>query len=454
MQRTSIVLAALASVSALASAQFGTNLLLNNTFESGSTFLGRPNNWERLNNTAGGWTTAFNRTPGGLRSLSVPAVNGFQAWRTIAADRPTFIEVPPVANGGPLTFSVWYLMPGEVNAAVVGASIQWFSATGTGLGATGDLPITDRNTNSEWRQYSVELTPPQGATRANVQLFCFNPDMADPPASGIVYFDDVSLVQAPGATACSPLDFAEPFAVLDSADLLIAIDRVADDETLFDASENRVGNPSFEISADPDDTPDNGPIPEGWFDFGYDPGTAFYETSNQNGAPAARTGTRFVRAGDDGEPGGFHGWTTQPVNATEFNLDSPLVFEGYFNVPQSINAAVVGVKLEFLDVNPNGTYGAFLGTTGDLIISNGSPTNGWELFRFTRQPNTLVAGADVVRPLIFLFSPDGTPITGNIYFDDIFIGQQDIARGDFDNSGTTDFFDVLEAVSQIEAGCP
>ncbi len=449
-------LAALAATSSVGLAQFGTNLVANGDFEAGSVFLGLPNDWTTINNPNGEWTDAFNRTPGGSRSVSIPVDGGFDAWGPSTGLRPLFVPIPPDSNGGPITFSYWYNMPQQVEASVAGAKIDWFNESGTRLGTTGDLDLPDRITTG-WVEATYEFTAPAGATRAGILLFVFSPDNA--PGSGTVYYDDVSLVQAQGVGACNSADIAEPFGVLDSADVAAFLDRADADATLFAPDENRVGNPSVE---DNFVDPANGLVPTNWFSFNFDPDGNFYKMSGQDGAPVARTGDYMLRVADDGTPGGFHGWTADGFATAPFNLEKPLTLSGYFNVPSGISASVVGVKLESINIDDDGNFAGFVGPvtlqggpgSGDVLISNGSPTDGWEFFSITYPADRLSPNANRVRPLVFLFQGGGVPITGDIYFDDISITQEDVLRADFNEDGQSDFFDILDFLKAIDAGCP
>ncbi|MEN0020810.1 MAG: hypothetical protein AAF747_08010, partial [Planctomycetota bacterium] len=297
MNHAYLLCAGLAATCSLASAQFGTNLVPNGDFEAGSVFLGEPNDWTTINNPTGLWTDAFNNTPGGQRSLSIPVDSGFDAWLPDPGNRPLFVEVPPASTGGPLTFSYFYNMPTQVEAAVAGAKVDWFSEAGTFVGSTGDLDLPVRITNG-WEQFSLEVTPPAGATRAGILLFVFQPDgPMDPPGAGTVYYDDVSLVQTEALGACNSGDLAEPFGVLDADDILAFVDNLGEDEFVFGPNDNRVGNPSVEINFDdPGDDPNPELVPVDWFSFNFDPRSDFYVQSGENGAPAARTGNWMLRA--------------------------------------------------------------------------------------------------------------------------------------------------------------
>ncbi|MAY75461.1 MAG: hypothetical protein CMJ31_12260 [Phycisphaerae bacterium] len=448
---------AVAMCGGLASAQFGTETVNNGTFESGSVFLNMPTNWATLGNPGGLWTNAFNHTPGGSRSISIDIMNGFHAWEPVLEFQSEIVPPAPTSNGGPVTFSFWYLMDGEVtNTAVVGAKIDWFSATGSRIGGTPDLDVETRDTMGEWQQFTTEVMPPVGTTRARILLFTFAADTSDPAADGVVYYDDVSLIQAMGEGTCSEADLAEPFGLLDAADLMQFVGNAISDQVLLTVDDNRIGNSSFEMGEDdPMDDPDEGFTPTDWFSFNFDPGSNFYAEAGVNGAPMARTGDFMVRVADDGPAGGFHGWAPDPIAAAPYNLTNPLVLRGWFNIPAQMTAQVIGVKVEFPEVTEEGTYGPNRGSTGDIFLSTtGAPTNGWEEFVVTLQPEELPATGDVARPLVFLFQGGAMPIVGDIYFDDITIGQNDSRQADINEDETTDAFDVIEFLGLYNMGCP
>jgi len=455
--------AAVLACAGMAHAQFGVNTVINGDFESGDTFFELPDNWVTFNNSGGEWSAAQNNTPGGTYSLTIPLVPGFNAWQPVEGDRSQIVPVAPLSNGGDVVLSFFYNMPDPVAADVVGAKIDWFDANGSGVGTTGDLLVEDRATVG-WEQATFTVTPPGGATTARIFLFTFDGNSADgnnPGApEGIVYYDDVSLIQMMGTGPCNSADLAEPFGTLDSTDLVELVQNVKADELLLTQNDNRLGNPSFEESVDSDE----GIVPAGWFSFNFTPDSDFYPMSGENGAPTARTGNRMIRVGPSGSS--FQGWggtpnaePELPDTAVDFNLVNEVLFEGWFNIPEAIDEQVVGVKLEFLNESEDGGFGGFVGgyvpegaPNSDLIISDGSATDGWQKFEFRFDGATFSPVADLVRPLMFLF--DGAGVEGNIYFDDIFIGQEDIQVGDYNGDGLTDFRDVIDAARDVDAGCP
>mgnify|MGYP006272969169 CR=1 FL=1 len=444
--------------------QFGTQVLVNGDFEEGSVFTGLPFNWTpNAENTNGERTDDFNNTPGGEWSASIPLTDGFLEWATAEEDRPMIAPPAPDGNGGDFTLSLFYNMPSEVTALVVGAKVRFYNDLGGLISETGDLIIDDRNTGGAWREITFTtgpdgepITPPRGTVEVGVSLFTFDPSDDDVDADGTVYFDDVTLTQAEGPEACNAADIAAPFGTLDGADALAFVSNAVLDENVPGAEDNRVGNPSFETSMV---DPDQGEIPADWFPFNFDPASDFYELGGEGDNPPANTGTRMIRVADDGST--FHGWTTDGPASATFNLENPVELSGFFNIPSGIDADVIAVKLEAFDVDANGDFaGNVVPVTleggpgsGDVLISDGSPTDGWEEFRITYPADRLPSAQNRLRPLVFLFDGGGIG-AGDIFFDDVFIGQEGVTRGDFNNDGETNIFDVLEVLQLIDQGCP
>lgn len=462
MIRTTTAAAILAATSGLACAQFGVELAPNADFENGDTFLLLPDDWGTLNNAGGQWTTAENHTPGGQYSLSIPMVTGFNNWNTIVDSRPMVVPVAPASNGGPTTLSFWYNMPSEINTLVVGAKVDWFSETGGGLGGTGDLLITDRDTAGDWRQITfteVEnggMVPPIGATNARIMFFNFEP--GDGGADGIlpfgtVYFDDVSFTQEEGPAPC-PAD-SNRDGVLNIDDVLLFLQEFANAQNLPGPTDDQAPNGSFETPDPMDST-----IPEGWTRINNPEGA--YETGGVDGAPAARTGTRLLSA--SGAPdGGFNSWnltTGDPDDHIPMNSENDIRFEFFYNIPEqtpAFDTNLFAAKLEFLTLNPDGTLGNIVDGTGDIIIASDlSPTSGWQPFGITIPGADIDPLSTVCRILFFTFDGGGDVGTGKAYFDDVYWAQAGVpsALVDRDGNGMTDIDDVLDFLNDFAGGCP
>lgn len=454
MIRSMTTIAAMAACCGLAAAQFNVNLMTNGDFEAGNELLLLPNDWNAFAGATGFWSSSFNHTPGGAYSLEFPMTGGFKAWQPDVENRPVLTPVAPDGNGGPVTLSMWYNMPSEVSVLVLGGKIDWFTANGQGLGGTGDLNITDRNTNGEWRQMVWTnrangdlIVPPLGATRARVFIQTFDPGTP----SGTVYFDDVELVQASGDLPCLADLFED--GILDINDILTFAQAFNDEAEQPGPNDDRAVNGGFETADMMDPTQ-----PMGWNCIRCE--ATGYDVGGMNGAPAAVEGTRLVSLRGSPE-GGFVSWlmdVEDPEAVIAPNSTNPLTFSFMWNIPNAgVSTQILGAKVEWIALNEEGLFETFLGGTGDIIITQDlSPTNGWQPFQFTVQPANIPPAAEAARVLVFSFSPDGTPSTGEVYFDDVKVFQAGVPSRVADQffDGVLDINDILVFANNFNAGCP
>jgi hypothetical protein len=171
----------------------------NGGFETGITYDVAP--------APGNWLAFFG--PAGTQNVSVTNLashSGAQHLITSLSGAPNSFNgvVQPmdgIVTGNSYTLSFWARAGGPVlNGAEY--RIEWLNAAGGFVGGQFDLntPIQSILT-SEYQQFSLTATAPAEAVRANVvfavQTFLDNGRGFDTT----VYWDDVSLVPAPGAAA-------------------------------------------------------------------------------------------------------------------------------------------------------------------------------------------------------------------------------------------------------------
>ena len=196
----------LAAFGGAASAQ---NLLTNPGFEEFDPVFGTPVDWNVFANDGGGATVVTDVVRSGARAIRIdPGTAGFNGVGRNVADpnaepndpNPTS-SADIVGAAGALVFSGWYNIPDQITAPVVGVKIEYGTATGAGIGGTGDILLLDDTTGGEWREFTFTVEGddiPSTAVRGNVILFTFG------GGEGEIYWDDISLIQE---ADCGPADF-------------------------------------------------------------------------------------------------------------------------------------------------------------------------------------------------------------------------------------------------------
>ncbi len=235
--------AALAIVAGIAIPAFANdgNLIFNPGFEQAAPVGGNPLGWGNFNLSSADYVTAgqpgaFVRT--GQRAIRLPAATGestrFQGWTTniFRPDGSDLFDPDYEYLGGDVTVSGYYLVPeGETLANdLVALKLEFRrEPPNFSIYTSFEFPVDASETNGQWRYFEVVVTdedmaaigdfPPYATSVTILPLRFFGGDFATEAPTGTIFWDDLCYVQGDVSPGCNAADLAEPYGILDLADI-------------------------------------------------------------------------------------------------------------------------------------------------------------------------------------------------------------------------------------------
>jgi hypothetical protein len=235
--------AAFIVVAGLAATAFGNdgNLIYNPGFEEAAPVGGNPMGWGNFNLSSSDYVSAgdpgaFVRT--GNRAVRLPPATGdatrFQGWSTniFRPDGSDLFDPDYEYLGGDVTVSGYYLVPeGEMLANdLVALKLEFRrEPPNFSIYTSFEFPVDASATDGEWRYFEVVVTdedmeavgdfPPYATSVTILPLRFFGGDFATEAPTGTIYWDDLCYVQGDVNPGCNAADLAEPYGVLDLADI-------------------------------------------------------------------------------------------------------------------------------------------------------------------------------------------------------------------------------------------
>ena len=228
--------AAVVAAGTIASANDGTNLVTNPSFEDPAASGGLPLGWGGINVGSSGYVDitdpdGFVRT--GNKSVKIEPGGPAAAFQGITTnifrpDGSDLFDPDYEYLGGDVTVSGWYLVPSGqtlANDTAIGIKLEFRrEPPNFSIYTSAEFNITQMSTDGEWVKFEATFTDaqmeavgdfPPYATSVSVLIQRFWGG-GDAP-TGTIYWDDMCLVQ--GETGCNRADLAQPFGVLNFADV-------------------------------------------------------------------------------------------------------------------------------------------------------------------------------------------------------------------------------------------
>lgn len=236
---TIFCIAGLIAVTTQASANEGENLLFNPGFEIANPAIpSLPQGWGGINVGAPEWVDI--NDPGahvrsGSKAIRLDPASGpgdaFQGWTTniFLPDGSDLYDPDYEYLGGDVHIKGWYLVPEgqELANDITGIKLEFRrEPPNFSIYVAFEFTVPQSATNGEWVEFHATVTDdmmlavgdfPPYATSVSVLPFRFNPG---PPApTGTIFWDDLYLFQGDLPGGCNEADLAEPFGILDLADI-------------------------------------------------------------------------------------------------------------------------------------------------------------------------------------------------------------------------------------------
>ncbi|USN99663.1 MAG: hypothetical protein H6810_03100 [Phycisphaeraceae bacterium] len=236
--------------------------LYNPSFEEpGISSPALPQGWKGFNVTASDYVDTasgglYART--GTRSIRLRPSAGpstqFQGFSTdtFVPDGSDLYNPDYTYLGGDVHITGWYLVPdGETlaNDAVVGIKLEFRrEPPNFSVYTSFEFNVDQMATNGQWHSFEATVTdammlavgdfPPYATSVTILPLRFFAGNYAsDPLPTGTIYWDDLYYVQGDLPGGCNAADIAEPYNILDLADITGFIDAFLNQQDAADNSE-------------------------------------------------------------------------------------------------------------------------------------------------------------------------------------------------------------------------